>query len=717
MRVEEAGLSRWLLEALRREGIETFYPPQAEALERGLLQGRNLVVSSPTASGKTLIAIMAAHRHLEIGRKILYLTPLRALTYEKSVEFKRLLGENGPGYRVVAVSGDYDDPGEWIGSNDVIVSTYEKADSLVRHRARWLSGIGLIVVDEAHMIGDPERGPTLEMTIAKLLETLDSPQILCLSATVRNTRDIAEWLEAVPIESDFRPVPLREGVLQGGRIFFSDGETRVLRGSGDPLTALVLDCLMDGGQVLVFALTRRKAESYAERLAQSLSSLNFPGESGRERLEEYSRRVLEEAESPFAERLAALVSRGTAFHHAGLGHLHRRIIEDAFREGVIPVLCATPTLAAGVNLPARMVVIPEYRRFNSKSGMRGLSVTEYKQFCGRAGRPLYDKIGYSILVASNRTEAEYLMEKYIHGMPEKVYSVLGSERHLRSHILSLISSGLAKSELGLRRIIGRTFYAHIFGTQGLVEKIDTVLAMLESHSLITREEGLEATRLGARVSELYIDPLTCVEVLNYTAGLDRLSTLAALQIICLTPDLSDLWVSRIRSTTVMRILDELGEELLVKLPDPEAYPEEYENHIDALKNALVLWAWVNEVHEREIYERYNVEPGDFAALRERAEWISYSASSVLEVVGRRKLSAQYRILTERLRHGVMEELLELVTLPEIGRVRGRILWRSGFKKLEDVRRASIDDLAKVPGIGTAIASKIKRAAEDLGSEA
>lgn len=711
MRVEEAELSRWLLESLKREGIETLYPPQAEALRRGLLEGRNIVVSSPTASGKTLIAVMAAHRHLEMGRKVLYLTPLRALTYEKMVEFKRIVGENGPGFRVAAVSGDYDDPGEWIGLNDVVVSTYEKADSLVRHRAKWLSNIGLIVVDEAHMIGDPERGPTLEMTIAKLLETIDSPQILCLSATVKNIRDFAGWLEAVAVQSDFRPVPLREGVLQGGKIVFSDGEVRALKAKGEPLSALTLEAVMDEGQVLVFALTRRKAESFAEKLAQTLSGSKLLDESRRAKLQEVSERALEETESPFSERLAALIIRGVAFHHAGLGHYHRRLIEDAFREGVIPVLCATPTLAAGVNLPARMVVIPEHRRFDSRSGMRSLSVTEYKQFCGRAGRPRYDSIGYSILLAASRVEAEYLMERYIRGEPERVLSVLGSERHLRSHILSLIASGLARSELALGRIMSRTFYAHIFGTQGLAGKIDSVLEMLETNSLISREDGLEATRLGARVSELYIDPVTCIDILDYTAGVERVSTLAALQVISLTPDLSEISVARIRAP-VERFLEEIGEELIVQLPEKEEDPEEYEIQTDCLKNALVLWAWVNEVPERDIYERFNVDPGDFAALRERAEWISYAASTVLEIVGRRKIASQYRILTERLRHGVREELLEIVSLPEIGRVRGRMLWRSGFRTIEDIRRASIDDLAKVPGIGTVIANKIKKASAD-----
>lgn len=716
MRIEETGLSRWLIEALKQEGIETLYPPQAEALRKGLLEGRNIVVSSPTASGKTLIAFMAAQTHLEAGRKILYLTPLRALTYEKASEFRRILSEHGPGYRVASVSGDYDDPGDWIGTNDVVVSTYEKADSLVRHRARWLSSVGLIVVDEAHMIGDRDRGPTLEMTIAKLMASLENPQILCLSATVRNIDDIAEWLEAVPVKSDFRPVPLKEGVLYGGRVVFRDDETWSLRASGDPLVALIGECLNDGGQVLVFALTRRKAESYAEKIALALKNLDTLSGARRELLERYSRLMMEESDSPFSERLSRLALSGVGFHHAGLGYVHRRLIEEGFREGAILTLCATPTLAAGVNLPARMVIIPEHRRFDSRIGMNALSVTEYKQFCGRAGRPLYDTIGYSILVAGNRTEAEYLMERYVLGEPEKVFSALGNERHLRSHILSLISSGLTNSELELRRLISLTFYAHIFGTRGLTAKIDSVLEMLEAHDLISREKGLEATKLGSRVSELYIDPLTCLKILEYTAGVEKLSTLAALQIICLTPDLSDAWVSRIRSGTLKKMLEEIPEDILIKPPEPEEDPEEYELQIDCLKNALVLWAWVNEVPDREIYERFNVEPGDFAALRERAEWIAYAASSVLEVVRRRGLASSYRVLTERLRHGVSEELLQLVSLPDIGRVRGRMLWRSGFRTLEDIRRATLDELARVTGIGTAIAAKIKKAAEELNSK-
>ncbi len=715
MRIEETGLPAWLVEALKTSGVETLYPPQAEALEKGLLEGRNLVVSSPTASGKTLIALMAAQRVLAGGAKVLYLTPLRALTAEKAADFRSLFLERGPGYRVLAVSGDYDDPGEWVGSGDVIVATYEKADSLVRHRARWLSSIGLVVVDEIHMLGDRERGPTLEMTIAKLLETIENPQLLGLSATIPNVKEIAEWLEATSIVSNFRPVPLKEGVARHDRITFGDGSTMRLRSPGDLLSAIVAEGLMGGGQVLVFALTRRRAEQLAEKLVGVIQAMEGQISVDWEGLRDYAKRIREsEKESPFAERLARLMEQGSSFHHAGLGHLHRAAIVEAFKERVLPLICATPTLAAGVNLPARMVVIPEMRRYSSRLGSAALSVTEYKQFCGRAGRPMYDEVGYAILLANSKAEEEYLLERYVRGEPERVYSALGNERHLRSHVLSLIASGLTSSEHGLARMIGRTFYAHIFGPKSLNMRIEQVLETLERYFMISREEGLKATRLGHRVSELYIDPLTAVRILELTAGLERLSPLQALQIICLTPDMGDVFAARLRLPSLQKIVEEIGDEEFLKPQNREENPEEYELYIESIKNALVLWSWVEEVPEKGIYERFNVEPGDFAALRERAEWISYSAASILELEGRKRLSARYMALTERLRHGVREELLDLVRLPEIGRVRGRSLWNAGIRSAEAVKAASIEQLAKVPGIGTTIATKIKKAAEELG---
>jgi superfamily II DNA or RNA helicase len=380
IRVEDLDVPEGLKAALRREGVQILYPHQEEAIRRGLLEGRNMVVTAPTASGKTLLAILAAYRAISLGKKALYLTPLRALTSEKLAEFVRVFGESGLNFKVRAVSGDYDDPGEWLADYDLIVSTYEKADSLVRHGASWLGKVGLVVVDEVHMVGDRDRGPTLEMTVAKLQEVCGDPSFLCLSATVRNGEELAGWLEAELVKSDFRPVPLIEGVLAGGRLLLSDGTSKTFEGS-DPLMEVVADSLRDGGQVLVFAMTRKRAEEYAAKIAGSLLELGDDG-----RLEEYAREVMEERESPFSERLASLIRRGVAFHHAGLSYHHRRTVEDAFRSRALRVLCSTTTLAAGVNLPARTVIIPEYRKFRGPGYVEELTVMEYKQLSGRAGK-------------------------------------------------------------------------------------------------------------------------------------------------------------------------------------------------------------------------------------------------------------------------------------------------------------------------------------------
>lgn len=703
MEVEALPVSEGMKRALRSEGVERLYPHQVSAIERGLMEGRSMVVSAPTASGKTLLAVLAAYRHLSEGRKVLYLTPLRALTTEKVTEFARLFGEAGMRVKVRAASGDYDDRGDWLSDSDLVVATYEKADSLVRHGASWLGRVRLIVVDEVHMIGDRERGPTLEMTVAKLLEVLGGPQVLCLSATIRNAEEIARWLDAELVRSDFRPVPLKEGVLveSENMVLFSDGTSRRLEEMGDGLLAAVRDGLRNDGQVLVFAMTRRKAEAYAKRIAGSLVEL---GDG--EELSRYVARALEDRDSPSSEQLAELISRGVAFHHAGLSFHHRSLVEEAFRSRALKVLCATTTLAAGVNLPARTVVIPEYRKYAGSRGYEELSVMEYKQLCGRAGRPKYDRAGYAVLIARTPRAARELMNAYVLGEPEKVWSFLASERHLRSHVLSLVATEIATDEPSLHSILGRTFFAHQYGQGVLRNKVGPVLEFLEENGMIRRGKGIEATPLGRRVSELYIDPMTAVKMLELTSGDFVPEELATLAVVSMVPDMQDVPVPGVPKSVLSRVAEE-NRRILPRLPDPDDSPDEYELYLEGLAIALTLEEWIGEVREKEIYERMRIEPGDFAVLRERAEWIAYSAGQVLRVVGRRGIALRFAELAERIRHGVRPDILELVSIPEVGRVRGRELWRNGFRSLREIAEAPVERLAKVPGIGQRLAERIK----------
>ena len=184
------------VEALQKKGYESLYPPQADAVGAGVLEGKNLVLATPTASGKTLVAMMAAMKAIERGGKVVYLAPLRALASEKYDEFKEILETlKRPGskskLRVFISTGDYDSSGESLGGGDLIILTNERFDSVMRHNVSWMNSVSLFIADEVHLVGTLTEGPTLEMILAKSMKLVPSAQILALSATISNTKDLA----------------------------------------------------------------------------------------------------------------------------------------------------------------------------------------------------------------------------------------------------------------------------------------------------------------------------------------------------------------------------------------------------------------------------------------------------------------------------------------------------------------------------------------------
>lgn len=211
-------LPQKFFDILKREKIEELRPAQEKAIKSGLLEGSSLLVCTPTASGKTLVAEIAmAKQILESKGKAIYIVPLKALANEKCREFKQKYGHL---FRIALSIGDIDSADSFLAEYDIIVCTAEKLDSLLRHKTPWISRVAVVVVDEIHLLTDVERGPTLEILLTILRRLLPKLQLIALSATIGNPKELADWLKAKLVFDTWRPVKLRQGVYYKQEIEF-----------------------------------------------------------------------------------------------------------------------------------------------------------------------------------------------------------------------------------------------------------------------------------------------------------------------------------------------------------------------------------------------------------------------------------------------------------------------------------------------------------------
>jgi helicase len=712
LRVTELDISPSVRDIILKRGFDELYPPQADAFGLGVLDGRNLVLASPTASGKTLVAEVCALKHVvERGGKVIYLTPLRALAWEKYEEFqvysslKRLDGRQ---IRVGVSTGELDSRSAWLGDYDIVITTNEKCDSLLRHRSPWMDGVTLVIADEIHLIGN-DRGPTLEVAIARLQQLNSKLQILALSATIRNADEIAEWLDADYVKTDWRPVPLKEGVALNDRIIFNDGSTKNLK----PLNKMdainiAVNSVLDGGQSLIFVESRRRAQSMARE-----ASMALVGVSKRKELTELSKIssdvTLQGEKTSLTDDLASVISNGAAFHHAGLSTEHRRIVERSFKSGKIKILTATPTLAAGVNLPARTVVLASYRRFTPGYGMYPISVLEYKQMCGRAGRPQYDEFGEAVLIATSSDEQDSLMENYVASKPERLFSRLAQESAIRSHTLAAVASDYAHTEQGLIDFFGQTFYGYHYPMGNIKLLLAGLLGYLRREDMIQyKGDYIYATDFGRRVSELYVDPLTAVILRDgLRKGAPDVTDVTWLHLICHTPDMRPILRPRRNDMdAVESFLEEHRSELTTHIAGGDDYID-YESLLGEVKTAMVLEDWIKEASESDLLKRYSVAPGDRYSAVHNADWLLYSAHELARVMSIEEPRAHLRRIRDRVRYGVTERLLPLVRLKGIGRVRARVLYNSGFTTVASLKRAPVGKLVEIPLIGPRLAKVIK----------
>ncbi|HEY7367515.1 MAG TPA: DEAD/DEAH box helicase [Nitrosopumilaceae archaeon] len=701
MKISELNLSKQVTDFLKNEGYSELYPPQKDSIDAGLLDGQNILVSAPTASGKTLIAIIAMINYLSNKRgKVVYLSPLRALAAEKFSEFQKLESlDFGKKIKVQISTGDYESVDAGLEKSDILILTNEKMDSIIRHSPEWIEDIGLVIADEVHLIGDEDRGQTLEVVLTKLKLLKSKPQIVALSATITNVDELSEWLECKTIENNWRPVPLYEGVYDGGSVIMNDGRQFEVEASirGKPVD-LGIESVMGGGQSLLFAETRTRSSSLAAKASDAI--LNLLKQSEREELEKISKKILEHNEhTELVKTLAELVKKGVAFHHAGLNPNCRQTVETEFRNGRIKLLAATPTLAAGVNLPARRVVISSISRYNSRVGAnRPISVLEYKQLCGRAGRPQYDDYGEAIIVGNyNGPE---LIDYYVNGEPEPIISKITDDKSLRTHVLSLIvtSPGIKKDEI-------LDFFLQTLG--GLQSSKPTIKFgidiatkfLLTENFIIKKGERFVGTDFGKKVSKLYIDPLTATyfrDSLEFiTEG--KKHTLGILHLISNCEEFFPKFSLRNKDyETLTVMLENNSTELIQPI-------SEY----DCSRSLMALQSWITESSEISLSDNLKIESGDMHRMVQTAEWLLYCLRELAKQAGKAELLEELDILRKRVIYGIREELIDLVKIKGIGRIRARKLYNHGVKTLDDLSKIPVKKLAEIDKIGSTLADNIK----------
>ena len=701
MKIAELQLPKQAINFLAQQGYSNLFPPQEASINAGLLAGKNLLVSSPTASGKTLIATLAIIHYLSSNTgKVVYLTPLRALAAEKFSEFKKLESlDIGKKIKTQISTGDYDSTDSSLTKNDILILTNEKMDSLIRHGADWINDIGLVIADEVHLIGDVDRGPTLEMILTKLKLLEPKPQIIALSATITNVDELSKWLQCETVTTNWRPVPLTEGVYDHGEVIMHDGRNFEIESSirGPPVD-LGVESVKNGGQSLLFAETRTRSASLATKAAEAI--VKYLKDVEIKELEKISEKILSDNEhTELVKMLAKLVKKGVAFHHAGLNQNCRETIEEEFRNGRIKLLASTPTLAAGVNLPARRVVISNINRYDTRFGTnKPISVLEYKQLCGRAGRPQYDEYGESIIVGN--ANSNELLDYYIKGEPEPIESKITDDKAIRIHVLSLIvtTPGIKNDE------ILNFFLQTLGGLQSSKPSIKFAITLalkflLNENLIIEKGDRFVATEFGQKVSKLYIDPLTATYFRDALESISekRKHTFGFLHLITNSDEFFPKFSIRNKDFEKLSVLlENHSSELIGPI-------SEY----DCNRSLLAIHAWISESSEILLSDTLNVEAGDMHRMVENGNWLAYCIYELSKLLGRSDLFEELAILRKRIVYGITEELIEPVKIKGIGRVRARRLYRNNIKTISDLSKIPLNKLAEIDKIGPILAENIK----------
>nr|MCL7344719.1 DEAD/DEAH box helicase [Candidatus Aramenus sulfurataquae] len=447
-----------VVDVLKRMGISRISEFQKQVLTEYVKGKENLLLEAPTGSGKTFLAQVMM---LANDKKSVYVAPLKALTIEVSEELSKYT-------TVKMITGDvYMDEPDQV-EEKVVVTTYEKMDSMIRRGLSWLDDVTLVIIDEIHNMRDPNRSPAIESVVEWALEK--GKRLIMLSATIGNPTTLTKWTKAKLISNGQRPVPLREYIKYGNVLY--DAQGKAYRIDGD----LINEIIKKGKNVLIFENTRKRAETLANQLKEVYKDI-------------------------------------VAFFHGGLsGEEKQKVISDIIN-GKYKIVVSTTALGQGVNLPIYAVVfrnvnlpVIENGRF---LGWRRLNVMEYKQIAGRAGRPKYDKEGVAIVEAKTKSEVTKFIKEYLNGEIENVRGYLSLPDFILAYVTRETYATIdeIKKALSLTLSLANTTESQIKST----------IDVLKNHGLVTVDQtgGISSTPLGRNIAYAYVSISDALYFLSY----------------------------------------------------------------------------------------------------------------------------------------------------------------------------------------------------------
>ncbi|XP_058074387.1 helicase and polymerase-containing protein TEBICHI isoform X4 [Magnolia sinica] len=690
-------LSSWLPSEIcsiyMKRGISKLYPWQVECLQvDGVLQKRNLVYCASTSAGKSFVAeILMLRRVISTGKMALLVLPYVSICAEKAEHLEGILEPLGKHVRSF-----YGNQGGGTLPKDtsVAVCTIEKANSLVNRLLEdgRLSEVGIIVIDELHMVGDQNRGYLLELMLTKLryaagegntesssgdssgtssgkADPAHGLQIVGMSATMPNVAAVADWLQAALYQTDFRPVPLEEYFKVGNAIYNKKMElVRTIPknadlGGKDPdnIVELCNEVVQEGHSVLIFCSSRKGCESTAKHVAKFLKEFSVSTREGVCEFSDSSSAIeaLRKCPAGLDPILEETLHSGVAYHHAGLTVEEREIVETCYRRGLVRVLTATSTLAAGVNLPARRVIFRQPR-----IGRDFIDGTRYKQMAGRAGRTGIDTRGESILIC--KPEEVKRIAAVLNDNCPPLQSCLSEDKNGMTHaILEVVAGGIVQTANDIHRYVRCTLLNSTKPFQDVVKSAQDSLRWLCHRKFLewNEETKLYSTTPLGRAS---FGSSLCPE--ESLVVLDDLSR--AREGFVLSSDLHLVYL-----VTPINVDVE---------PDWELYYEKF----------MQLSVLDQEVSVVDVCEAFKVSRGMVQALQENAGRFALMVSLFCERLGWNDLEGLVAKFQNRVSFGVRAEIVELTNIPYVKGSRARALYKAGLRTPLAIAEASLSEIVK-----------------------